>query len=119
MLILIFCQIKSDGYFNCPFYSVPFGTPTYSLAGYMGMMAATISSIFESVGDYFVAARLSEVSSPPPHAINRGIAIEGLSSIISGLMGPGHATTSYSNNIGIIGITKVCIVKQVGFICAF
>ncbi|XP_056006785.1 solute carrier family 23 member 2-like [Ostrea edulis] len=86
---------------------LPFGIPTYSVAGYMGMMAATFSSIFESVGDYFVAARLSEVPNPPAHAINRGIAIEGLSSIISGLMGPGHATTSYSNNIGIIGITKI------------
>jgi nucleobase transporter 1/2 len=89
--------------------------PTYSVAGYMGMMAATISSIIESVGDYFVAARLSEVPNPPAHAINRGIAIEGLSSIISGLMGPGHATTSYSNNIGIIGITKVCDVKYLHF----
>lgn len=106
-------------YLESLFHLVPFGIPTYSVAGYMGMMAATISSIFESVGDYFVAARLSEAPSPPAHAINRGIAIEGLSSIISGLMGPGHATTSYSNNIGIIGITKVCTVKYLYFIILY
>jgi hypothetical protein len=73
----------------------------------MGMMSATASSMFESVGDYFAAARLSGAPLPPAHAINRGIALEGVSSIFSGLAGAGHATTSYSGNIGIIGITKV------------
>nr|XP_022290097.1 solute carrier family 23 member 2-like isoform X1 [Crassostrea virginica] len=86
---------------------LPFGMPTFSAARYMGMLAATLSSIFESVGDYFAAARFSEAPNPPAHAINRGIAIEGVCSIISGVMGAGHATTSYSGNIGIIGITKV------------
>nr|XP_022290099.1 solute carrier family 23 member 2-like isoform X1 [Crassostrea virginica] len=86
---------------------LPFGMPTFSAAGYMGMLAATLSSIFESVGDYFAAARFSEAQNPPAHAINRGIAIEGVCSIISGVMGAGHATTSYSGNIGIIGITKI------------
>lgn len=86
---------------------LPFGMPTFSAAGYMGMLAATLSSIFESVGDYFAASRFSEAPVPPPHAINRGIFIEGFASIISGLMGTGHATTSYSGNIGMIGITKI------------
>lgn len=86
---------------------LPFGMPTFSAAGYMGMLAATVASIFESVGDYFAAARFSEAPVPPFHAINRGIFIEGFASIISGLMGSGHATTSYSGNIGIIGITKI------------
>ena len=81
--------------------------PTFSAAGYMGMLAATLVSIFESLGDYFAAARFSEAPNPPAHAINRGIAIEGVCSIISGVMGAGHAMTSYSSNIGIIGITKV------------
>lgn len=71
------------------------------------MLGATLSSVIESVGDYFAAARISNASPPPPHAINRGIAAEGFSSIISGMVGAGHATTSYSGNIGAIGITKV------------
>jgi nucleobase transporter 1/2 len=41
--------------------------------------------------------------------LNRGIAAEGFSSIISGMVGAGHATTSYSGNIGAIGITKVFV----------
>lgn len=86
--------------------------PTFSAAGYMGMLAATVASIFKSVGDYFTAARFSEAPVPPVHAINRGIFTEGFASIISGLMGAGHATTSYSGNIGIIGITKVSVLKN-------
>ncbi|XP_060587640.1 solute carrier family 23 member 2-like [Ruditapes philippinarum] len=88
-------------------YPFQFGTPTVSAAGYVAFLAATIASIIESVGDYYAAARISGAPPPPPHAINRGIAMEGLSSIVSGLVGAGHGTTSYSGNIGAIGITKV------------
>ena len=71
------------------------------------MLSATLSSIMESIGDYFAAARLAHAPLPPPHALNRGVAFEGISSVISGIVGAGHATTSYSNNIGVIAITKV------------
>ncbi|OWF50977.1 Solute carrier family 23 member 2 [Mizuhopecten yessoensis] len=71
------------------------------------MLAATLSSIIESIGDYFAAAKISRGTPPPPHAINRGLAMEGFCSVLSGLVGAGHATTSYSSNIGAIGITKV------------
>lgn len=81
--------------------------PTVSLASYMAMLAATITSIIESVGDYYACARLSCVPPPPAHAINRGIAMEGIGSIISGAVGSGGATTSYSQNVGAIGFTKV------------
>ncbi|KAJ8317253.1 hypothetical protein KUTeg_005157, partial [Tegillarca granosa] len=86
---------------------IQFGPPTFSAGVYVGMLAATISSILESVGDYFASARLSDVAPPPPHALNRGIVMEGIASICSGIAGAGHATTTYSNNIGMIGITKV------------
>ena len=41
------------------------------------------------------------------HAINRGIAMEGLGCILAGMWGTGNGTTSYSENIGAIGVTKV------------
>lgn len=66
-----------------------------------------LASILESVGDYVQTTGPSRVAVPPPHAINRGIIMEGLGSLLSGAMGAGHATTSYSNTIGMIGITKV------------
>lgn len=81
--------------------------PTVSLAGFFGMFLATMSSILESMGDYYAAARVSGAPPPPQHAVNRGIAIEGLSSVISGMIGAGHATTSYSGNVAAIAVTRV------------
>ncbi|KAJ8306918.1 hypothetical protein KUTeg_015002 [Tegillarca granosa] len=97
-------------------YPGQWGIPTISIAGVMAMFAATIASIIESVGDYYACARISGVPSPPAHAINRGIAMEGFGSIISGFVGSGGATTSYSQNVGAIGFTKVASRRV--FVCA-
>ena len=40
------------------------------------------------------------------HAVNRGIGTEGLACIVAGMFGTGNGCTSYSENIGAIGITK-------------
>ena len=39
-----------------------------------------------------------------PHA---GILVEGLGSLLDGLMGTGNGTTSTSINVGVVGLTKV------------
>ncbi|KAK3085448.1 hypothetical protein FSP39_003460 [Pinctada imbricata] len=88
-------------------YPGQWGMPTVSAASYMGMLAATLTSIIESVGDYYACARISGEPPPPAHAVNRGISIEGIGSLISGAVGSGGATTSYSQNVGAIGFTKV------------
>lgn len=72
-----------------------------------GMVAGVIAGIIESIGDYYACARMSGAPPPPPHAINRGIAIEGIACFIAGAVGTGTATTSFSENIGVIGITRV------------
>ena len=71
------------------------------------MISVTLTSIIESVGDYYACARISEVPPPPAHAVNRGVFIEGLGSLLSGIVGTGGATTSYSQNVGTIGLTRV------------
>ena len=72
-----------------------------------GIIAGVLCSIIESVGDYYATARISEAPKPPPHAINRGIAMEGIACICAGAWGSGIGVTSYSNAVGDIGITKV------------
>ena len=71
------------------------------------MLAGVLASIIESVGDYYACARLSGAPPPPKHAINRGIGMEGIGCLLTGSFGSGNGTTSYSQNIGAIGITKV------------
>lgn len=51
--------------------------------------------------------RLSGAPPPTTPAINRGIGMEGVGCIIAGAMGSGNGTTSYSENIGALGITQV------------
>ncbi|GFP24615.1 uracil permease [Candidatus Hakubella thermalkaliphila] len=50
---------------------------------------------------------------PTPQKINKGIGSEGLSCILSGIFG-GVGTTSYSENIGLVGITGVASRYVVG-----
>ncbi|KAJ8286323.1 hypothetical protein GJAV_G00037150 [Gymnothorax javanicus] len=94
-----------------PWFKVPYpfqwGLPTVSAAGVIGMMSAVVSSIIESIGDYYACARLSGAPPPPIHAINRGIFVEGLSCVLDGVFGTGNGSTSSSPNIGVLGITKV------------
>merc|ERR1719495_6428 len=90
-------------------FPTPFqwGMPTVSVEGVFGMMAGVFASAIESVGDYYACARLSGAPPPPNHAIYRGIGTEGLGCILAGMWGSGNGTTSYSENIGAIGVTGV------------
>lgn len=89
------------------FVAGQWGLPTFSTAAIFGVLAGVLASAIESVGDYYACARLAGAPPPPKHAINRGIWIEGIGCVISGLFGTGGGVTSYSENIGAIGITKV------------
>lgn len=104
-------DLKGDVIGQAPWISFPYpgqwGMPTVSLAGVVGILAGVISSMIESVGDYHACARLSGAPPPPKHAINRGIGIEGLGCLLAGAWGTGNGTTSYSENVGALGITKV------------
>ncbi|XP_057406424.1 solute carrier family 23 member 2-like [Balaenoptera acutorostrata] len=102
---------KGDVLSQAPWFHFPYpgqwGLPTISLAGVFGIIAGVISSMVESVGDYYACARLVGAPPPPKHAINRGIGIEGLGCLLAGAWGTGNGTTSYSENVGALGITRV------------
>ena len=89
------------------------GAPLFSSAVFVGILVATITAILESIGDYYTAARVCKVRAPPAHAINRGVAVEGLGSIVCGLIGAAHATTSYSPPTALIRLTGVCAYHNV------
>lgn len=88
-----------------------------SLAGIFGMLAGVISSMLESVGDYYACARLCGAPPPPQHAVNRGIGVEGIGCLLAGAWGTGSGTTSYSENVGALGITKVSLAATGGPRC--
>ncbi|XP_078311878.1 solute carrier family 23 member 1-like [Crassostrea virginica] len=98
--------IDNAKWFQFP-YPGQFGLVRFSVSAFVGFFIATIVSILDSIGDYYACATTCRVPPPPPHAVNRGIAIEGLCTILSGALGCGHGTTTYGGNIGAIGLTKV------------
>ncbi|NXR28961.1 S23A1 protein, partial [Cinclus mexicanus] len=102
---------RGDVLSQAPWFRLPYpgqwGTPTVSLAGIFGMLAGVVSSMLESVGDYYACARLCGAPPPPQHAISRGIGVEGIGCLLAGAWGTGNGTTSYSENVGALGITKV------------
>ncbi|XP_032894257.1 solute carrier family 23 member 1-like [Amblyraja radiata] len=104
-------DLKSDVISRVEWFRIPYpgqwGLPTVSLAGTFGIMAGVVSSMIESVGDYHACARLCGAPLPTREAINRGIGIEGIGCLLAGAWGTGNGTTSYSENVGAMGITKV------------
>ncbi|KAM4038994.1 solute carrier family 23 member 2-like [Anomaloglossus baeobatrachus] len=104
-------DINSDAIENSPWFHVPYpgqwGWPTVSLSSVLGMLSGILSSIVESIGDYYTCAKLSGAPNPPTHALNRGIGMEGIGCMLAGIWGTGNGTTSYSQNIAALGITKV------------
>jgi xanthine/uracil permease len=98
-----------------PIYPLQWGMPEVSLPLVVGMFAGVAASMVESFGDYHAVARLSGSGAPSEQRINHGIGMEGLMNVLSASFG-GCGCTSYSENIGAIGLTGVAsrYVVQIG-----
>ena len=48
-------------------------------------MTAIVASMMDSCGDYIAYARTMGYPMPPKHAVNRGIAVEGMATILCGI----------------------------------
>ncbi len=91
------------------FLPLPFqwGAPRFEVAAIVGMLAGFVASMVESVGDYYACARLAGAPVPDRKVIDRGIGMEGVGCLVAAVFGTGNGTTSYSENIGAIGLTRV------------
>jgi len=88
---------------------VPFkwGFPQINIAFALAMVAAYLASMIESIGDYYACARISEAPVPTANMISRGLGTEGIGCFIAGLLQTCNGSTTYSENIGAIGLTRV------------
>ncbi len=84
----------------------PWGAPSFDVGFFIAVLAAYLASMIESFGDYHAVARVGGVGEPTTQQINRGIGSEGVGCFFTGLLG-GFASTSYTENIGLIGLTRV------------
>ena len=85
---------------------LPWGAPRWDFALFLAVLAGYLASMIESIGDYHAASYMAGAGEPKASQLNRGIGWEGVACALTGLLG-GFSSTSYSENIGLLGLTKV------------
>ncbi|XP_023578880.1 solute carrier family 23 member 3 isoform X2 [Octodon degus] len=78
----------------------PLLTPRALAAGLSMALAASTSSL----GCYALCGQLLHWPPPPPHACNRGLSLEGLGSVLAGLLGSPLGTASSFPNVGTVSL---------------
>ena len=85
---------------------LPWGAPKFEIGFILAALAGYLASMIESFGDYHACSHMAGGGNPTPRQISRGIGCEGIGCLLTGIFG-GFSSTSYSENIGLIGLTKV------------
>ncbi|XP_045415983.1 solute carrier family 23 member 3 isoform X4 [Lemur catta] len=80
----------------------PLLTPRALAAGISMALAASTSSL----GCYALCGRLLHLPPPPPHACSRGLSLEGLGSVLAGLLGSPMGTASSFPNVGTVSLIQ-------------
>ncbi|XP_076406149.1 solute carrier family 23 member 3 isoform X4 [Peromyscus maniculatus bairdii] len=88
----------------------PLLTPRALAAG-ISMALATSTS---SLGCYALCGQLLHLSPPPPHACSRGLSLEGLGSVLAGLLGSPLGTASSFPNVGTVSLFQCLFFMQTG-----
>ncbi|XP_045368024.1 solute carrier family 23 member 3 isoform X2 [Camelus bactrianus] len=94
----------------------PLLTPRALAAGISMALAASTSSL----GCYALCGRLLHLASPPPHACSRGLSLEGLGSVLAGLLGSPMGTASSFPNVGTVSLLQAGsrrVAHLVGLLC--
>ncbi|XP_057600214.1 solute carrier family 23 member 3 [Hippopotamus amphibius kiboko] len=94
----------------------PLLTPRALAAGISMALAASTSSL----GCYALCGRLLHLPSPPPHACSRGLSLEGLGSVLAGLLGSPMGTASSFPNVGTVSLLQAGsrrVAHLVGLLC--
>ncbi|GMI88996.1 ARABIDOPSIS NUCLEOBASE-ASCORBATE TRANSPORTER 12, nucleobase-ascorbate transporter 12 [Hibiscus trionum] len=97
---------KSSPWFRFP-YPLQWGTPVFHWKMAIVMCVASIIASVDSVGSYHASSLLVSSRPPTPGVVSRGIGLEGLSSILAGLWGTGTGSTTLTENVHTIAVTKM------------
>lgn len=95
----------------------PWGTPKFNPGFILAMCIPYLTASLESFGDYMAISKVTNTKTPELKRVSRGIATEGIGSVISIILG-GTATSTFSQNIGVIRLSGVasryvCVVAGV------
>ncbi|KAF8396455.1 hypothetical protein HHK36_018074 [Tetracentron sinense] len=98
--------LTSSPWFRFP-YPLQWGTPVFHWKMALVMCVVSIIASVDSVGSYHASSLLVASRPPTPGILSRGIGLEGVSSVLAGLWGIGTGSTTLTENIHTIAVTKM------------
>ncbi|KAM2457750.1 hypothetical protein ACFX1W_006620 [Malus domestica] len=105
--------LRSSPWFRFP-YPLQWGTPVFHWKMALVMCVVSIIASVDSIGSYHASSLLVASRPPTPGVLSRGIGLEGLSSVLAGLWGTGTGSTSLTENVHTIAVTKMGSRRAVG-----
>ncbi|KAL0431831.1 UNVERIFIED_CONTAM: Nucleobase-ascorbate transporter 11 [Sesamum radiatum] len=94
-------------------YPLQWGIPIFRLRTSIIMIFVSLVASVDSVGSYHTASIKINARAPTPGVVSRGIGLEGFCSVLAGLWGSGTGSTTLTENVHTIDITKVASRKVV------
>uniref|UniRef100_A0A5B7A2B1 Putative nucleobase-ascorbate transporter 12 n=1 Tax=Davidia involucrata TaxID=16924 RepID=A0A5B7A2B1_DAVIN len=98
--------LNSSPWFRFP-YPLQWGTPVFNWKMALMMCVVSVISSVDSVGSYHASSLLVASRPPTPGVLSRAIGLEGLSSVLAGLWGTGTGSTTLTENVHTIAVTKM------------
>ncbi|XP_062100457.1 nucleobase-ascorbate transporter 11 isoform X2 [Humulus lupulus] len=96
-------------------YPLQWGMPIFHLRTSIIMVITSLVASVDSVGTYHTTSILLNLKPPTPGIVSRGIALEGFCSILAGLWGSGTGSTTLTENVHTVEVTKVANRRAVEF----
>ncbi|KAG4399665.1 hypothetical protein GLYMA_08G279101v4 [Glycine max] len=100
-------------------YPLQWGFPIFHFRTCIMMAIVSLAASVDSVGTYYSASLRVNLRPLSPGVVSRGIALEGLYSILAGLWGSGTGSTTLTENVQTIDTTKVASRRVVELGAAF
>lgn len=98
--------LKSSPWFRFP-YPLQWGTPVFHWKMAVVMCVVSVIASVDSVGSYHASSLLVASKPPTPGVVSRAIGLEGLCSVLAGLWGTGTGSTTLTENVHTIAVTKM------------
>ncbi|KAK4764261.1 hypothetical protein SAY87_013699 [Trapa incisa] len=98
--------LKASPWFRFP-YPLQWGTPVFHWKMAVVMCVVSLLASVDSVGSYHASSLLVASRPPTPGILSRGIGLEGLSSVLAGLWGTGTGSSTLTENVHTIAVTKM------------
>ncbi|KAI3837272.1 hypothetical protein MKW92_026607 [Papaver armeniacum] len=98
--------LKAAPWFRFP-YPLQWGIPIFHWKTALVMCVVSIIASVDSVGSYHASSLLVASKPPTPGVVSRAIGLEGICSLLAGLWGTGTGSTTLTENVHTIAVTKV------------